>query len=1310
MKILKNISWRPLVVKIIGYSLAIYLSLVLISVIVTGVIFFNLDNFKHKIIQVVDNKSGGNLTIGRLQTKLNSYYLPELLVDNLQFKPFESSSKELYIKQIDLVVDYSSLWRFRPIFNEIMINGVALDLVLESSGAYYLNGIQVSDADDGKLKDVKSFDFDIQDFLLQQKSINIDNVSFSVEDKRNRIPKIQFEDIQFEMTNQIFSHHRAELNIYGNLHKNNLKTKLSWVGGNFNQIDKWDTANLDVYTNFNDNESNLKDNNLQSVATASLSDGRLQEINLDFDANNFKLALGQLDIINLPDFDGQLLVKLQDKNNYTITARNLKASSSSGVLFANSQIDGKYEIDKSGYFNLTNTNLLALNNILTVFPNTRGLQLSGTISSVGYKWTGSFQAPKSYEVDTQFKDISLASKNPSVPSINNVTGEIKFNTKGGNVKLNLQDSKLLYDQVFFIPYEFNLADIDANWTVSESGLVLVNLAQARLKMKDFNGVAKGHYTYDPSNVENPSFIDLTAHVDTLAINRVDWYLPKAIPMSVHNWLRMGLVSGNAESADLVLRGALGSFPFEDNSGLFYITANVKDATLVYAKGWEKLEHINGKFILKNTNITVLSDDVSVGNNHAEKVKVVIPDFAAESIYLTANAEAYGSTTKFMQYLTKTPVNHLIGDLPEKIKASGNGKLSLYLNVPFNNPHKTIVNGDYDFINNNLDLGIPAVPQLSNVNGKLNFRQYGVNIDSITASALNSTAHLSAKTRESDLNHEMKFSVNIPELDYKEVAYEYLPFFAPIIDGKSNSTVDFIIGKGGLKELVASSDLNGVAINAPEPLTLQIEERKKLMVKVTPETPQPHSGMEINWRYGNDAHGVQYIGNNLATGKIAVGSAEYMQHPDKHSLMTVQANLESINIIQWVAVVSKIVTENTEREKQKSLLDKNKLLSTKKYAFPLQITIASDNILLGKLDSGAGTINVLVTKDDTSFNLFSPLASGYGNFDYTQKIVNLNLDNYMINKKLSEKGGLVVDYVPLNFVNGSNESMEIHLPDMKLQIRNLFLQNHNLGQVSANVYQRGQNLHLESGILFSPDYRINFSATNYCFGCSSKHSYVNFIADADIQNAGNLVYNLDLGQQLSGGQGNAKAQLQWNGGFQDFKVFGNIGEIKANIVSGNLVNVKTGFAGALFSFLDLQGIYKLFEDPNALFRDGFFFDKLNLDMSLLTSRLDINKLDIYGPLATIKSNGVVDLKRENVDLNLAVTPHIGFAVAVAAGVATLNPLIGLAVYGVELLSGDVQNKLASVVYDITGTLNKPIVTKTDIQENIVHNIHSTINME
>ena len=70
----------------------------------------------------------------------------------------------------------------------------------------------------------------------------------------------------------------------------------------------------------------------------------------------------------------------------------------------------------------------------------------------------------------------------------------------------------------------------------------------------------------------------------------------------------------------------------------------------------------------------------------------------------------------------------------------------------------------------------------------------------------------------------------------------------------------------------------------------------------------------------------------------------------------------------------------------------------------------------------------------------------------------------------------------------------------------------------------------------------------------------------------------------------------------------------------------------------------------------------------------------------------------------------FRVAVAAGVATLNPLIGLAVYGVELLSGDVQNKLASVVYDITGTLNKPIVTKTDIQENIVHNIHSTINME
>ncbi len=1306
---LKNFSWRSFAMKVFGYLFVTYLLLVTVSVIVTGVIFFNLDSLKHRIIEKVDAASGGHLTISSLQTKLNKFYMPELVIDGLRYSHSESSSQEIYVRHIDVAIDYSTLWKFQPIFNEINVDGAQLNFVIESNGALYLNGIQLTDADEEKLQDVKAFDFDIEKFILNQRNIDLDHIGISFEDKVRFVPRMTLDDINLSMNNGYFSHHNVELNVFGKLRQNRVQTKLDWDGGKFEKINKWSKANLVVYTDFN--ESNLQNPELQSLITADLKDGLIQNIHADFDANNFKLALNGVSAINLPDLDGKFDVELHDNKEYTIKGSHLRVSTTSGYLFKDSEISGNYLLNKHGYIKVTNADLIALNNFLSLFPNTEKLWLEGLINDIQYTWNGKFTAPSEYDVSSHFNNVSLVSNESSIPSLNNISGAVKFNTKHGEVELNLANSTLLYSDLFLIPYEFNNAHTKLNWQVSESGLVKVQLESTVINTKDFSAVAQGKFIYDPNNAESPSYIDMTAHVDKVLTSKVGDYLPTSIPMSVHEWLNMALVGGYGESADLVLYGPLGSFPFADNSGLFYITANVQDASLIYAKGWEELKHINGKFILKNTNITVLGDSVNIHGNHGEKVKVVIPDYSSESgVYLTANAEAHGTTKYFMEYLVNTPVNHIIGKLPERIKSAGNGDLTLYLNVPFNDPHATVVNGYYDFHDNDLDLGIPSVPKLSNVNGALNFTQYGVNIKDITANALGATAHLSAETRESDPKHEMKFTASIPDLDYKDVAYEYLPFLAPIIEGKEDTKIKFTIGKGGLKELVATSDLRNVSINAPEPLVLQKDEPRELYLKITPETNEPHSPVAIDWRYGDHLKGVQYAGEGLNSyGKIAAGQTGYMENPDQNSIMTIQGSIESFNIEQWIATIGKLVGDNKEREHFMKSHEADARHASKN-VFPIQVQIVSDHIMLGKQDFGNGTVNVLVTKKNTSFNLYTPVTSGYGNFDYNKKAVNLTLDKYMLYKKLPVKINQNIGYVPLNFVNGGSNAFKVKLPDINLKINNLFLQNHNLGSVSTRVHQNGDNLYLESGVLTNKDYTAKFSGVNYCFGCVGTDSYVNLVADADVTNLGNLIYNLDFGRLVGDGRGQVKASLQWNGGFQDFKVYGIAGRLQGNFYDGNILNINTGTAGAVMKFLDLQGLFQMALDPNDLFNNGIFFTKMNVDVSLLTTRLDINQFDMYGPLADVKANGITNLEGGELDVNLSVMPHLGFAIAVAAGIATLNPIVGLAVYGVELLTGGLQNKLVTATYDITGTLGNPVVKKTNINENIVHNVNSSFDLD
>ena len=65
------------------------------------------------------------------------------------------------------------------------------------------------------------------------------------------------------------------------------------------------------------------------------------------------------------------------------------------------------------------------------------------------------------------------------------------------------------------------------------------------------------------------------------------------------------------------------------------------------------------------------------------------------------------------------------------------------------------------------------------------------------------------------------------------------------------------------------------------------------------------------------------------------------------------------------------------------------------------------------------------------------------------------------------------------------------------------------------------------------------------------------------------------------------------------------------------------------------------------------------------------------------------------------------VALTAGVVTLNPLVGVAVYLGELVFGDPQNKLFTFGYHVTGSLKKPKVVRTQVTEQIVKNVNATV---
>lgn len=1319
----KPFSLRHLFIKILAYVAGFYVLLMTASVAITGYIFLNLEGYRSRIETTVYKHTGYKLNVKSIETKINSSFLPEIVIHDISLVNPINSKQKVHVDTLDFVFSYSSIWDLEPIFNKILIDGTNVDIEYDPSGNIFVNGINVNNPDKQTLENTKNSPIDLERWILKQHSIVLDHINLSYLDLKNDFPVMRLNNIKLGVEKKLWSNHYLYLDIYGKSYQNMLKAELNWNGGKFADWQKWDSAKLVVKSlNGNDNLINtlqqyipqvspVGEFNATTALEATIQKGHLENLNANFDVNNFRVAMADANLVNFPKLGGNIKIQLLNNQYYTIKAKDLTVITGDGALFNNATIVGGYDVGKSGQVELSNTNLVAINNFLSLFKATNGISIDGIVQSVKYNWDGYFLKPNEFQVYAAFNDISLNSKKDALPSMSHVSGNISIRKDAGSLNLQLKDSVLNYEHLFLIPYEFKNLDSNITWAIESGGRVNVVINKTNLETKDFKGWVAGNYHTEPDNPDSVGYMALKAHLERTPVHAVGFYLPKSIPMSVLEWLQFGLASGYANNADLNMYGALNDFPYKNGKGLFYITTDIDNAKLNYVKGWPALENIKGKFTLKNTSIIVDATSATIENNHLDMAHVVIPDFSSESgVYLTAIGKAHGSTSNFLKYISKTPIDKIIGELPEKLTAQGNGNLDLYLKVPFSDPVATEVKGTYRLINNKAQFDMP-VPELSNVNGDVNFSHHGVDIKSLHAEAFDSRATLEAKT---DANGIINFNIVAPQVNFKKMAQFYLPPIEELVSGNADAFIKFNLSKHGISNFTTSSNLVGVMCNAAEPL----KKSESTVAPMTFNLKQMNPGTYLaSFKYANRLNGQVILGNTSVTNrvKLAVGDAGFMTNPDPGVAMTINANTDTTDILDWLATIKKMISgineakelklgESSSKLSVKKITGENTSTKSEKMIFPTQLQVTSNDIKFGKIGLEAGTANVFVDKTSAFFNIYTPVVSGVGNFNYKENNLLLTLDKFMLFKKAHK----APESGPINFKNGSESAVNVKIPTMRLAVNNLFYQNHNLGKLSVFIQQQGKDLLIESGLISSKDGTIGFSGTNYCIGCGQNNSSVDFRFNAQIADAGNIVYALDLGRILDKGRGTMNGSVQWNGGFQDFSPLHMIGSVNANFTAGKLLKVDPGVWGGLLSIINLQGVYEAGSmDVQDLFKKGFFFNDLEVNADILASQVELKRIYMAGPLAQVNSNGSVDFANNNVDAYLSITPRLGFAIALTAGVVTLNPIVGLGVYLGELILGSPQNKLFTIGYHISGNLNKPKIEKTGVKQQFVKNVNSAV---
>lgn len=242
----------------------------------------------------------------------------------------------------------------------------------------------------------------------------------------------------------------------------------------------------------------------------------------------------------------------------------------------------------------------------------------------------------------------------------------------------------------------------------------------------------------------------------------------------------------------------------------------------------------------------------------------------------------------------------------------------------------------------------------------------------------------------------------------------------------------------------------------------------------------------------------------------------------------------------------------------------------------------------------------------------------------------------------------------------------------------------LGSLTLNSRAVPEGLEFHEISLDSPRMGIHGQGSWLWTGLGPRSEFSLKAEGPDLQR---FLYNLEFGDLCRAESAQIDLDLGWPGAPGRFKATDLEGKIWIRLRDGSLPEVEPG-AGRVLGILNLEAIRRrLTLDFNDLFRRGFVFKKISGRIHIENGIASIEDLLIKGTAADIGIVGTTNLRSQEFNQLVTVTPHLGASIAVAGAVAG-GPVVGAVVFLAHQVAGDILDKLGRHQYYLSGTWDQP----------------------
>jgi uncharacterized protein (TIGR02099 family) len=935
----------------------------------------------------------------------------------------------------------------------------------------------------------------------------------------------------------------------------------------------------------------------------------------------------------------------------------------------------------------------------------------GVVRQSSFAWDGYVERPRAYKVKGNVTDFAINAFE-KLPGVSGFSGAIEGDSKGGTFNIASKNLTLDAPQQFAQPLRFDQFISDGSWNITGDSLE-VKLDKVSANNADLNLDFQGKYSRlradgpRAAQEKGPGSLDIKGKITKGNALAVASYLPNGLT-NTREYIKWAVQGGEITNADFLVKGELYEFPFhQGKGGLFKVDANLKKVDFRYAEGWPIVNDIAGILSFENTKISAKVDSARIYNAQLKKTVLGIDDTKQHPSIFALTSEVDARAEDVAKFLRESPLVNNAGAFTKFVAIDGPGKLDLALKIPIGTAEEKAeakatasVSGNYQLARGNAKLNFG--PVISNVTGAVAFTESSVKSSNLQGTAFgNPVAIAISSVPESGVTTEFTARADVTQL--KDV----LPFKMPSqVSGVAEFRGRLLPTKTG-SDLVIDSPLLGVVSQLPYPLAKRSDEPRALRVAIT-DVGQSAERMHITLA-GSVADALEtrvdarlqrrFDSSGQAQGLfgaiVAVGpGANTAPIPEG---IWFEGALPKFDFDMWRALARKYDGPTNGATPAPAASAKN------------AGTVAGFDVKLDGLTAygrafKAVTLKGRHTSDDWRFTVESAEASG----DFTWRPGAFN-DRGSVRARLKnleladQAASASLAVSPAPSVEPNVESTAAELPALDIVADSFKLKDRWMGKLELRATPQGENWRidqlmisnghakLEMDGLWQPRAQTDPQADPKTAALPSRsRTVMNLKVETSNLNA--LLSQFGHGDQMRGGVGKLEGKLSWPGHTFDFATANLSGNFKFESTNGAFTKVEAG-PGKLLGLISLQSLpRRITLDFRDIFSNGFAFDRIGGDVQIDRGVMSTQNFEIIGPSAEVKMTGNVTLPTERANLTFTVAPKLDETVALSAGLFTLNPLVGVAVYVGQKVIGNPFEKLFSFKYAVSGTWDNPEVER------------------